>query len=74
MAHQIQGLALFVLALAISAGALAVLHRVAQPARALELTVLLGSSAAAALMRYLLMRSWVFRDRPVDAATSPALP
>jgi putative flippase GtrA len=72
--HQIQGLALFVLALAISAGALAVLHRVAQPARALELTVLLGSSAAAALMRYLLLRSWVFRDRPVDTATSPALP
>jgi putative flippase GtrA len=73
--HQIQGFALFALALGLSAGALAALHRVvAHPARVVELTVLLGSSAAAALMRYLLMRSWVFRDRPADPATSPALP
>jgi putative flippase GtrA len=74
--HQIQGLALFVLALALSAGALAILHRVvAHPARIVELTVLLGSSAVAALMRYLLLRSWVFRDRPAaEPASSPALP
>jgi putative flippase GtrA len=73
--HQIQGLALFALALALSAGALALLHRaVADPPGILELIVLLGSSAAAALMRYLLLRNWVFRDRPANPASSPALP
>jgi putative flippase GtrA len=60
--HQLQGLVVFVLALGLTSGALAVLHlATAAPARWLEIVVLTLANAAATLMRFLLLRIWVFR-------------
>ena len=62
--HQLQGLAVFALALALTASALALL-RLAEPrpGRALELSVLVAANLLATLLRFVLLRSWVFRAR-----------
>ncbi len=62
--HQIQGLVVFLLALGLTSGALAALHLATPtPARWLEILVLTLANAAATLMRFLLLRIWVFRRR-----------
>jgi putative flippase GtrA len=62
--HQFRGLLVFVLALALTSGALAALEAVAaSPGRALELAVLIAANLAAAVLRFVLLRSWVFRPR-----------
>jgi putative flippase GtrA len=62
--HQLQGLAVFGLALALTAGALALLHVLdPTPARAVELCVLILANLAATILRFALLRSWVFRAR-----------
>ncbi|MGH7261037.1 MAG: glycosyltransferase family 2 protein, partial [Nitrospiraceae bacterium] len=60
--HQLQGLIVFGLALGLTSGTLAVAHAMNStlPA-AVELTLLLAAHAAATLMRFLLLRRWVFR-------------
>jgi putative flippase GtrA len=62
--HQLQGLAVFVLGLALTSGALAALHA-AQPTphRALELSALIVANLAATALRFVLLRGWVFRPR-----------
>jgi putative flippase GtrA len=72
-AHQVQGLVVFGLGLALTSGALAVLHAVAPGAsRTAELLLLVAANAAATLLRFVLFRSWVFRPRhtstPADGA------
>ncbi|MGN6332688.1 MAG: glycosyltransferase [Motilibacteraceae bacterium] len=65
--HHLQGLAVFALGLAVTSGALAALHGVvAAPGALLELTVLVLASALATLVRFVLLRRWVF-----GAVTSP---
>jgi putative flippase GtrA len=60
--HHAAGVLLFVLSLALTSGALALLEQlVPQPGRALELAVLVGASGVATVSRYLALRSWVFR-------------
>ncbi|WP_448642734.1 glycosyltransferase [Geodermatophilus sp. URMC 63] len=60
--HQSQGLVVLALALALTSGSLGMLHAlVAVPSRAVELTVLVGANAAATLLRFVLLRGWVFR-------------
>jgi putative flippase GtrA len=60
--HQLQGLAVLALALALTAGALGGLHAlVARPPRALEVAVLVAANLAATILRFLLLRDWVFR-------------
>jgi putative flippase GtrA len=60
--HQLRGLIAFAAGLALTSGALAMLHwMVAQPTRAAELAVLLVASLVATLARFVLYRSWVFR-------------
>lgn len=60
--HQLQGFGIFVLGLAITGGALALLQTTAPAAgRLLELGVLVAANLAATILRFLLMRSWVFR-------------
>jgi putative flippase GtrA len=55
------GAVVYVLTLALTASALAVLHGLdARPARALELTVLLVASLCATVTRFLALRAWVF--------------
>ncbi len=71
--HQLQGLAVFGVGLALSTGALAVVHAVAPHAgRSIEVTALVLANLAATILRFLLFRSWVFR-RPSDVQ-SPHLP
>jgi glycosyltransferase involved in cell wall biosynthesis len=69
------GAIVYVLTLALTSGALAVLHRVdAHPARAIELTVLIVASFAATVTRYVALRSWVFahaRRPPVLTEPTP---
>ena len=60
--HQAQGLVVFGLGLALTSGSLALLHAVsATPARFVELTVLVAANLLATLLRFLLLRVWVFR-------------
>jgi putative flippase GtrA len=60
--HQLRGLIAFAAGLAVTSGALAMLHwMVAQPSRTAELAVLLLASLVATLARFALYRSWVFR-------------
>jgi putative flippase GtrA len=62
MRHQLQGLAVFVVGLVLSTGALATVHVVApQAGRAVEVGSLVVANLAATLVRFLLFRSWIFR-------------
>jgi putative flippase GtrA len=62
--HQVQGLMVFGLALALTAGALAALHTLApHSSRALELAVLTSANLVATVLRFVLLRGWVFRAR-----------
>jgi putative flippase GtrA len=60
--HQLQGLAVFALALALTSGSLALLHAVSSITHhGAELAVLIGASLLATLLRFSLLRTWVFR-------------
>jgi putative flippase GtrA len=62
--HQLQGLVVFALGLAMTSGALWLLDVfVTNPARSAELTVLVVANLAATLVRFLLLREWVFARR-----------
>jgi glycosyltransferase involved in cell wall biosynthesis len=59
--HHLRGAVVFVLTLALTNGALAVLHDVdGHPARWLELAVLVGASLVATVSRYVALKTWVF--------------
>jgi putative flippase GtrA len=69
--HQFQGLIVFGIGLAITSGALALLHT---PSRLLELGVLVAANLLATVVRFVLLRAWVFRaQRPRDVAGSAHL-
>jgi len=62
--HQAQGLAVFGLALALSAGSLRLLAAVdPSPSHLVELAALIVAGALATALRFLLLRSWVFRTQ-----------
>jgi putative flippase GtrA len=62
--HQLQGLLVFGLALALTSGALATLHVLSpHPSRTLELGVLTSANLVATVLRFVLLRGWVFRAR-----------
>jgi putative flippase GtrA len=62
--HQSQGLVVFAIGLALTSGSLALLHLAfGQPAAGLELGVLVTANLAATLIRFLILRSWVFRKQ-----------
>jgi len=71
--HQLQGLAVFAFALALTAGALAGMHAVAPRAsRPAELAVLVAANLLATFLRFLLLRDWVFHpSRPAGLQTAP---
>jgi glycosyltransferase involved in cell wall biosynthesis len=59
--HHVRGALVFVLTLALTNGALAVLHGLdPDPARGLQLAVLIAASLTATVTRYVAMRTWVF--------------
>ncbi len=59
--HQFQGLLVFGLGLGLTSGALALLHGLTEPGRLTELTVLVAANLLATVLRFLLLRGWVFR-------------
>jgi glycosyltransferase involved in cell wall biosynthesis len=68
--HQLQGLVVFAVGLAMTSSSLALLHAVSPaPSRAVEVAVLVLANIGATLARFLLFRSWVF---PRRAAALPA--
>jgi putative flippase GtrA len=67
--HQLQGLAVLGLALLLTSGSLSLQH---SPSRLVEVTALVVANAAATALRFVLLRSWVFR-RTGPGATAPEL-
>ncbi len=62
--HQLQGLAVFGLGLLLTSGSLAVLPALSQdPRRGVELGVLVIANLVATVLRFVLLRGWVFRTR-----------
>jgi glycosyltransferase involved in cell wall biosynthesis len=62
--HHVRGAVVFALTLALTSGALAVLHGLdASPPRWVELAVLVGASLVATVTRYVALRTWVFARR-----------
>jgi putative flippase GtrA len=62
--HQMQGLLVFGIGLALTSGSLALLQQFRpHPARIPELSVLVMANGAATLARFLLLRHWVFAAR-----------
>jgi len=60
--HQVRGLIAFGIGLALTSGALAVLHHAdARPGRVTEVSVLVAANLLATIVRFGLYRSWVFR-------------
>ena len=64
--HQLQGLAVFALGLGLTSGSLALLHGLSGPVPlGVELGVLVAANLAGTLLRFLLLRVWVFRPAAV---------
>ncbi|WET83201.1 bifunctional glycosyltransferase family 2/GtrA family protein [Amycolatopsis sp. QT-25] len=61
--HQFQGLVVFGLGLALTSGALALVHSMSATGLPLEITALVLANLAATVLRFLLLRGWVFRSR-----------
>ncbi|MFL6077554.1 MAG: glycosyltransferase [Mycobacteriales bacterium] len=63
--HQFEGLLVFGLGLGLTSGALAALNAVAggAPGRQAELAALVGANLVATVLRFLLLRAWVFHPR-----------
>ncbi len=62
--HQLQGLAVFGLALALTASALRLLELLdPSPSRLVELAALVVASILATVLRFVLLRTWVFRSQ-----------
>ncbi|MGH3786620.1 MAG: glycosyltransferase [Pseudonocardiaceae bacterium] len=60
--HQLQGLIVFGLALTLTSGTLAIAHTInSTPPTTVEVALLVTANAIATLMRFLLLRRWVFR-------------
>jgi putative flippase GtrA len=60
--HQLQGLVAFVAGLALSSGALTLVHRTLPDApHAVEVIALIAANAAATVLRFTLLRLWVFK-------------
>jgi putative flippase GtrA len=69
--HQVQGLLVFAIGLGLTSGSLALLQAAAaDPPRAVELTVLVAANLAATVIRFLLLRAWVFPERDRTAEPS----
>jgi putative flippase GtrA len=69
--HQLQGLVVFALGLILTSGALWLLAALtAHPGRLLELSVLVLANLLATVLRFVLLREWVFRRRTADVEVS----
>ncbi len=58
--HQAGGLVVFFLGLGLTSGSLALLHATTTPSRLLEVVALVVANGAATVLRFVLLRTWVF--------------
>ena len=66
---QLEGLVVFGIGLGLTSGSLAILHAAnSHPHQALEVSVLIGANLLATLVRFVLLRAWVFHPRRTAAA------
>ncbi|MEW2391197.1 bifunctional glycosyltransferase family 2/GtrA family protein [Streptomyces venezuelae] len=73
--HQAQGLVVLAIGLALTSGSLAALDAAsAHPAHGTEVAVLLAANLAATVLRFLLLRAWVFPDTRTDATPRTSTP
>ncbi|MFI7320486.1 glycosyltransferase [Streptomyces venezuelae] len=76
--HQAQGLVVFAIGLALTSGSLAALDAAAtNPAHGTEVAVLLAANLAATVLRFLLLRAWVFpaeAEAPAPSRTTAPHP
>jgi hypothetical protein len=75
--HQLQGLVVFGIAWCITSGSLLTLHATEPKASPLtEILVLTGANLVATVVRFVLLRGWVFRSRRIapDSARRPGAP
>ncbi|MFH0521769.1 glycosyltransferase [Streptomyces sp. M41] len=71
--HQAQGLVVFGIGLALTSGSLAALNAAgSDPAHSTELAVLIAANLAATVLRFLLLRAWVFPDQRYAPSTPAA--
>jgi putative flippase GtrA len=71
--HQFQGLLVFLLAWGITSGSLLLLHATAPTAgHGIQLVVLTAANLVATLLRFVLLRLWVFRRHRQDPAADHA--
>jgi putative flippase GtrA len=69
--HQLQGLLVFAAGLAVTSGSLWLLDAATgTPRPAVEVVVLTAANLGVTVMRFVALRAWVFRRRPVSPATS----
>lgn len=68
--HHFEGLIVFGIGLALTSGALALVHSTTTPDRWGELLTVVGANLAATAVRFLLFRLWVFRQ-PAAQSTEP---
>ncbi|HEY8294492.1 MAG TPA: bifunctional glycosyltransferase family 2/GtrA family protein [Micrococcaceae bacterium] len=71
--HQLEGLIVFGIGLALTSGALALLNGFGPPHRTVEILTVVGANLAATLVRFLLFRHWVFRRRTGSAPAAAAV-
>jgi putative flippase GtrA len=65
--HHLQGFTVFVVALCMTTGALGLLSALdPRPSRLSEAAVLVVANLAATVMRFVMLRGWVFRPRPLE--------
>lgn len=69
--HHLQGLVVFAIGLGLTSGSHAALHAAGDhPGRGLEVTVLVLANLLSTVIRFLLLRAWVFRARPATPEAS----
>ncbi|MGY4708028.1 glycosyltransferase [Mycolicibacterium sp. CBM1] len=70
--HQFEGFAVFAIGLALTSGALALLHTLGEPSRVVELLVLVVANLMATVVRFVLLRGWVFHPRRTGQSSGAA--
>jgi putative flippase GtrA len=59
--HQVEGLVVFALGLAVTSGSLAALHAIrATPRTLVEIALLVAANLVATVLRFVMLKSWVF--------------
>lgn len=70
--HHLEGLTVFAIALTITSGSLGLLHVLTpEPHRGVELAVLVAANLLATVVRFVLLRGWVFHPSRARRATEP---